>query len=45
LAVFMNTPFGYGSVSRILGDSDVRNDRVGHRERNWAAEAALFIVF
>src|SRR5437879_9011830 len=45
LAVFMNTPFGYGSVSRTQRPRHFANDVVRSRERNQAAEAALFLFF
>src|SRR5882672_10029173 len=45
LAVFMNTPFGYGSVSRTQRPRHFANDAVRSRERNQAAEAALFLFF
>src|SRR5213080_5308133 len=42
LAVFMNTPFGCGTVSRIQRQSDFGNEIARFHERNQAAYAAFF---
>src|SRR5215475_6167507 len=45
LAVFMNTPFGCGTVSRKKRQRDFANDPWRYRAQNQAAGAALFLLF
>src|SRR3954454_6295778 len=45
LAVFMNTPFGYGRFPAFLRQRHSATIFLRNRERNQAAEAALFLVF